>query len=846
MTGSSDKDVFVYEAGNDVITNYSGEDTVYIAAGGIDTYSFNGADLIFHIGDNSLTLKSMKNHAIIVKDSSGKTSTKIYGTGYSGADVMKNFVQSMANSSLNTKQKLDEAIKACSQFDSLQDVIDKLLSDRKKAGDAETFLRDYCGIFLDNADTGAVTGWDAGGLTVKTKDDLLPKSGTASYPSSTSFTKRGLTLTNIPEKSMLTEAEQDVVQTLYSADIEDSLKLIEETYGLKFTDKPLSIPLSLVHEPNTFGAAWAGIVGLTINLSKGYAGVSTISHELTHVMQQHFNCWSDEPNFLFEGMADVTAGHDDSRDFKVLAENPAKLAQYLKVNSNIGSDFNVYTAGIIFWRYLMRQASDSYDSTAPNAWDDNVNIEGTTTGELLTGSGNSLTISASDGNDTVTAYGKNMQLIGGAGNDQIFIGDNASGKILYASGDGNDTIDGFNSNYTLEISGGSYTTQTSGNDVIVKVVDGSITLKDAKGLTLNIKGTQGGSSTSTTTGGGSSSTTKGGGSSTSTTTGGSSSSTTKGGGSSTSTTTGGSSSSTIKSGTSTSTQSTSSTSTKTKTKAEILASIMGGTSTSTTRYGGSTSTGTSSTSTTTGGGSSTSTTTGGGSSSTTKGGGSSTSTTTGGGSSSTTNQFVYTGGDKTISNYAGQPITLGTDYTGSTFDDSGNFYVSSSTGALVIQNAADKIVDLRDGAGKAFIKAFNASTAGVIDGRGLAGYEIINGATAGSNVIFASDGGSQLWGGSGSDADALVGGNGADIFNGGRFQGADNIFNASSADVVNLTDATLSDIVATVGNNNGVAIGFNTGNVVNIQSTEALSAAINLADGSSWRYNHVTKGWQTA
>ncbi|MBR1806818.1 MAG: hypothetical protein IJ774_10615, partial [Selenomonadaceae bacterium] len=181
-----------------------------------------------------------------------------------------------------------------------------------------------------------------------------------------------------------------------------------------------------------------------------------------------------------------------------------------------------------------------------------------------------------------------------------------------------------------------------------------------------------------------------------------------------------------------------------------------------------------------------------------------------------------------------------------TFDDSGNFFVGSPTGTLVITNAADKIVDLRDGAGNAFVKAYQASTAGVIDGRGLTGYEIINGAAAGSNVIFAGDGGSQLWGGSGSYADALVGGNGADIFSGGRFQGADNIFNASSADVVNLTDATLSDIVATVGNNSGIAIGFNTGNVVNIQSTDALSAAVNFADGSSWRYNHVTKGWQSA
>ncbi|MBR4383067.1 MAG: hypothetical protein IKP64_05865 [Selenomonadaceae bacterium] len=61
-----------------------------------------------------------------------------------------------------------------------------------------------------------------------------------------------------------------------------------------------------------------------------------------------------------------------------------------------------------------------------------------------------------------------------------------------------------------------------------------------------------------------------------------------------------------------------------------------------------------------------------------------------------------------------------------------------------------------------------------------------------------------------------------------------------------MTDATLSDIVGTLGNDNGIAIGFNTGTVINIQSTDTLSAAINLADGSSWRYNHVAKSWQSA
>ena len=186
-----------------------------------------------------------------------------------------------------------------------------------------------------------------------------------------------------------------------------------------------------------------------------------------------------------------------------------------------------------------------------------------------------------------------------------------------------------------------------------------------------------------------------------------------------------------------------------------------------------------------------------------------------------------------------------TDFTGATFDGNGNFVVQSTTGVMVIENVTDQVIDLTDAAGNN-VKAYTTSTAGIVDGRGLTGYQIINGSAAGPNIIMAGDGGSQLWGGFGYSADLLVGGAGVDIFTGGRFQGADVFANTSSADIVNLNDANLSDIVATAEINGVVMIGFNTGNIVSIQSTEAISAAVALADGTAWRFNHVTKSWQPA
>ena len=208
--------------------------------------------------------------------------------------------------------------------------------------------------------------------------------------------------------------------------------------------------------------------------------------------------------------------------------------------------------------------------------------------------------------------------------------------------------------------------------------------------------------------------------------------------------------------------------------------------------------------------------------------------------------YVYSGGDQVISDYdSDKSISLQTPATGAFFGG-GNFALTSPTGTLFIQNANDKIIDFRDGAGNPYAKAYAATNPGVIDGRGLAGYEVITGSDFGNDFIYAGDGGSQLWGGGGFGQDILTGGGGADIFIGGKNQGADIFMNASSADTVNLNDATLSDIVAANEVNGAIALAFNNGNTVAIQSSEVLSSAIVLADGSAYRFNHATKAWQNA
>ena len=109
-------------------------------------------------------------------------------------------------------------------------------------------------------------------------------------------------------------------------------------------------------------------------------------------------------------------------------------------------------------------------------------------GYLLT-----ATIYGGAGNDDILSYGSYSTISGGKGNDTIKFSSYYSSRnlIQYASGDGNDTIVYFNSDDTLHITKGSYKVKTSGNDVIVTVGKGKITLKNAVGQKISIKNSKG-------------------------------------------------------------------------------------------------------------------------------------------------------------------------------------------------------------------------------------------------------------------------------------------------------------------------------------------------------------------
>ncbi|MBR0062052.1 MAG: hypothetical protein IJP68_11300, partial [Selenomonadaceae bacterium] len=125
-------------------------------------------------------------------------------------------------------------------------------------------------------------------------------------------------------------------------------------------------------------------------------------------------------------------------------------------------------------------------------YNSNVTINALGGYDSVRNTGDNVIISGGEKNDSITnEEGYNVTIDGGLGNDRIYNDKGENVLFTYAAGDGNDLIDGFRADSTLSIAGGLYSLQTSGNDVIVSVNDGKITLAGAATLdSVNVIGVE--------------------------------------------------------------------------------------------------------------------------------------------------------------------------------------------------------------------------------------------------------------------------------------------------------------------------------------------------------------------
>lgn len=174
------------------------------------------------------------------------------------------------------------------------------------------------------------------------------------------------------------------------------------------------------------------------------------------------------------------------------------LVSYCTINSGIGND-------------LIINDSSTHSNKIDAGNDDDTVIAYGTSNNIKGGHGNDKIMLYSDGktpaggniidggagSDNImindTAYPKlprksNNTIIGGQGNDLIAI-DNTKIPVVirYNSGDGNDYVFGYDKNDTIQIVNSEYTTKKSGQDVVVTIGKGSVTLMGAKGKKINIE-----------------------------------------------------------------------------------------------------------------------------------------------------------------------------------------------------------------------------------------------------------------------------------------------------------------------------------------------------------------------
>jgi hypothetical protein len=133
-------------------------------------------------------------------------------------EVIKKFMSSLDNTKKKGEAALDEAIKACSNFKSFQDLKNSMIKDCKNAKSANDFLKTYCGIDYSTEDNGAITGSDAGGSTSKTDASIISESGSLKTCTKSSFKVKGLTVKLGDKKtySALNAAEKFIWNGLYT------------------------------------------------------------------------------------------------------------------------------------------------------------------------------------------------------------------------------------------------------------------------------------------------------------------------------------------------------------------------------------------------------------------------------------------------------------------------------------------------------------------------------------------------------------------------------------------------------------------------------------------------------
>ncbi len=449
--------------GDDIIYNYGSNDSITISGSTWST-STSGENVIVNITDSgNITLAGANGKTLNIYPT--PTPTPTITTAVSAQDVIKNFMGYLDTTSSAGKAALDKAVSIATggYFANISAAIEQMTLDCAAAGNGDTFLKDYCGIDLDNDDTGAITGYDAGGSSVKTAQSIVEETGSLDNFTGSTFTTNGLTVKladfdndifnpySISYSSLSNDTKKYIWQAFKTWWAGGALDLIAESYGNNYgfssdssaTVKELYFGFrnetsnTLAATPFRYytGSGKTIQLGMYVNMyhynsitigdvdgkrnSSGFYLDRTLAHEMTHaVMAANINHFADLSQFITEGMAELTHGIDDERTYTIrtLANNADALNNSLSLMPGTGTN-NAYAGGYMFLRYLAKQGAEHYPTLNGNG-----NLAG------------NFSISQSNGNsDAVTVSGKLMTIAKDFADDAIDLTDYASVNNVDAS-----------------------------------------------------------------------------------------------------------------------------------------------------------------------------------------------------------------------------------------------------------------------------------------------------------------------------------------------------------------------------------------------------------------------------
>ena len=291
-------------------------------------------------------------------------------------------------------------------------LVQQFMADLNGSANYTDFLKNYCDIILDNADTGAITGSDAGGGGTKTAESVVPETGfpvtSKGLPTLGSVTTINGLNVHWPTSGIsgaLTAAEKHILEGLNSDWIEQSLKLVKDTYGIDFNERDATVRDINVKFESTNNNALAYVTStsvgsqttkldLVVNMhyyndidpaspdgallpTSSMRGVGyldrTIAHEFTHaIMSANIDNFRTLPHYVREGTAELVHGIDDERAYtikKLLTTDKGALQSALSSGGSNSDGEVSYAAGYMILRYLAKQGQGHQISKVDKNYD---------------------------------------------------------------------------------------------------------------------------------------------------------------------------------------------------------------------------------------------------------------------------------------------------------------------------------------------------------------------------------------------------------------------------------------------------------------------------------------------